>query len=190
MEEFNELEYLSECSGEEAAECEGWSIKDDHTASWAIAKIKDELEEEARLIDICEKQIQILDAKMDEIQKRTEKRTAFLKYKLIEYFNKVEKGKKSTKTQESYDLVTGKIIMKKAKQKMVPDKAKLLEVCKATGMTEFIKVKEEVDWAKYKNECEIVDGRAVNVQTGDILDYVAVEEVPASFEIKMEDYEI
>ena len=69
---------------------------------------------------------------------------------------------------------------------MSPDKDKLLAYVKANDMPEFVKVKEEVDWAGYKKECEIVDGKVVNTQTGDLLpeDVITVEEVPGQFDVK------
>ena len=78
---------------------------------------------------------------------------------------------------------TLKLVWKKPTQKMIPDKEKLLAYVKANNMPEFVKTKEEVDWAAYKKECEISDGRAVNVQTGELLpeDVITIEEEPGSF---------
>ena len=54
-------------------------------------------------------------------------------------------------------------------------------------MPEFVKIKEDIDWSAYKKECEIVDGKVVNTQTGDLLpdDVIAVEDVPGEFDVKL-----
>lgn len=68
---------------------------------------------------------------------------------------------------------------------MVPDKNTLLLMAKNVGYKNLIKTKEEFDWAEYKKQLSIVDG---NVIDGDGVmlpeDYVRVEEVPGSFDIK------
>ena len=83
-------------------------------------------------------------------------------------------------------MLDGDLVWKKPSQKMVPDKEKLLAYVKEHNMPEFVKVKEEVDWASYKKECEISDGKVVNFETGELLpeDLILVEDVPGDFTIK------
>ena len=125
-----------------------------------------------------------LDRKAEEIEKRLESDTRYFKSQLFAYFQTVEK--KETKTQQSYKLLSGSLVYKKPSQKMVPNKEKLLDYCKTNNMPEFVKVKEDFDWATYKKECEIVDGHVVNVQTGDLLpeDLITIEDDPGKFEVK------
>ena len=70
---------------------------------------------------------------------------------------------------------------------MVPDKDRLLAYVKENNMPEFVKIKEDIDWSAYKKECEIVDGKVVNTQTGDLLpdDVITVEDVPGEFDVKL-----
>jgi len=165
----------------EAEEC-GFHITDDGLADWAVRKIKEEEEDTNRLIELAKAEIESLSEKIKSYETRFEGRVGYLKGKLYEYF--VGCKTKETKTQQSYELLSGKLVFKKPSQKMVPDKEKLLELCKRTGMTEYVKVKEDVDWATFKKECEIADGVVVNFETGEAYDCITVEEVPGSFVIK------
>ena len=180
-ENCNEEEFFGEELEEDSAE---FVINTDYLANWALKKIKEEDAEAERLKAIAMEEMEDLQRQITLIEERKDRRTGFLKSKLYDYFNKVDH--KETKTTESYKLLDGSLVWKKPSLKMVPDKDKLLEYVKKHGMPEFVKVKEEVDWAKYKMECEIVDGKAVNVQTGDMLppDIILVDEVKGSFDIK------
>ena len=168
-------------SGEEKHE---FTIVDDRMAEWALKKVKGAQAEYERLMELADIEIEEIKKKKESLELQHKNLTGFLKGKLYDYFQKVDH--KATKTQESYKLLSGSLVWKKPTQKMVPDKDKLLEYVKKYNMTEFVKVKEEVDWATYKKECEIADGKVVNVETGDILpeDIIVVEDVPGSFDVK------
>lgn len=163
---------------------EGFKIDSDSLASWAVKIIKKEQEETERLMKIADDQIAELQERKQKIQEQYEHKTGYMKAMLYQYFMSVPH--KDTKTQETYKLFDGTLYYKKPSLKMVPDKEKLLAYCKANNMPEFVKVKEDVDWAAYKKECEIVDGQVVNVQTGDMLpeDMIQIEEDPGKFDVK------
>lgn len=169
---------------EEDEEEKEFTIVSDLMAEWALKQIKKAEEERDRLVALAKEEIDDLERQIEIHTLRCENSTNYLKGKLQEYFNTVEH--KETKTQESYKLLSGSLVMKKPTQKMVPDKDKLLAYVKENNMPEFVKVKEEVDWALYKKECEIVNGKVVTVETGDVLpeDIISVEEVAGEFNIK------
>ncbi len=183
MIDFEELEDLGYEDNTEEND-NGFSIVSDLQAEWALKKIKKAAEERDRLVELANKEIEELTKQIEAFEQRYKSDTGFLQSKLFEYFTKVEH--KETKTQETYKLLSGSLVLKKPAQKMSPDKDKLLAYVKANNMPEFVKVKEEVDWAGYKKECEIVDGKVVNTQTGDLLpeDVITVEEVPGQFDVK------
>jgi phage host-nuclease inhibitor protein Gam len=170
--------------GEDAEESTEFVIDNDRLANWACKKIKEEIAEHDRLVEIARAEIEEINKKVALLDQQLESRTGFLKSKLYDYFQKVDH--KETKTQENYKLLDGSLVWKKPSQKLVPDKDKLLAYVKEHNMPEFVKVKEEIDWVNYKKECEIADGKAVNVQTGELLpeDIITVEDVPGSFDIK------
>lgn len=161
-----------------------FTVASDMMAEWCIKKIKKAQEEHDRLVALAQEEIAEYNRQIAVLDQQLESATGFLKSKLYEYFNTVEH--KATKTQESYKLLSGSLVFKKPSQKMNPDKEKLLEYVKANNMPEFVKVKEDVDWLNYKKECEIINGKVVNVETGDVLpeDVISVEEVAGEFNIK------
>lgn len=171
--------------GESKTNDDSFVIVSDLQAEWILKKIKRASEEYDRLVNLATEEIESLTKQIDSLHEKYKNETGFFKMKLFEYFSKVQH--KETKTQESYKLLSGNLVWKKPTQKMVPDKEKLLAYVEENSMPEFVKVKKEIDWAAYKKECEILDGKVVNTQTGDLLpdDVIAVEDVPGEFDIKL-----
>ncbi len=164
---------------------ESFSITDDKLADWALRKIKDEEEERDRLIEIANDQIAELNFKISQINDRYNEKTKFLKSHLAGYFATVPH--KETKTQESYKLLSGSLIMKKASTKIVHDDDKLLEYLDANAGEEYIKTKRSVDWAEFKKNLTITNnGEVVDTELGIVIptDTCTIEEIPASFDIK------
>ena len=180
MSKIYELEEVLEQP--EEAERKGFSINDDATADWALKKIKEEREEYERLTLIACEQIAEINLKMKHLEEAAERKTAFLKGCLAEYFKTVPH--KTTKTQESYKLLSGSLVMKLGSQKMVKDDTALVEYFRQNGMSDYIKVKEEPKWAEYKKNLAIADGKVVDTTTGEVVDVVRVEDVPGTFDVK------
>ena len=160
----------------------GFSINDDATADWALKKIKEEQKEYERLTIIASEQIAEINLKLRHLEETAERRTAFLKGCLAQYFQTVPH--KTTKTQESYKLLSGSLVMKLGSQKMVKDDAELVEYFRQNDMAEYIKVKEEPKWAEFKKNLTIVDGKVIDTTTGEVVDVVRVEDVPGTFDVK------
>lgn len=171
-------EYFEEVNGNENE----FVIDSDILADWALRKIKEDAAESDRLVTLAEDEIKSLEKKIEEINKGFENRTAFLKGKLHEYFNKVEH--KETKTQETYKLLNGTLTLKKSARKIVrPDDAKLLDVLKGMNADEFIQVKEVPLWGEFKKKLTITEDGQVVDDTGTIVE-LDTEDVPAEFTIK------
>ena len=163
---------------------ETFAVKDDNTADWALRAIRDDEAERDRLIAIANHQIEELNAQIEEIREKYDRKTAFLKGCLAMYMNDVPH--KETKTQETYQLLTGKLVLKKASHKMVPNDDALVKYLETEKCSELIKVIRKPDWATVKKSLAIMDGDVVNIMTGEVIDpaIVAIEDVPASFDIK------
>lgn len=185
MSEIFELEEILE-DGENAFNVLGqkkhFSINDDNVADWALRKIAEENAELERLTSLAKQQIEDLQLKIKHLEEVAGKKTSFLKGCLAEYFQTVPH--KSTKTQESYKLISGSLVFKLPKQNMVKDDAQLLEHFRQNGLQEYIKTKEEPAWGEYKKNLSIVDGKVIDTTTGEIVDVVKVEEVPGIFDVK------
>lgn len=160
-------------------------IDDDKKADWAISQIVTAEAERDRLINLAQSKIDDLTAAIDGIKTRCENDTAYLKSLLYEYFRTVKP--KETKTQASYQLLSGKLVFKKPSLKIEHDEDKLIAYLKENDGAEFIKVKESVDWAGFKKNLTISDsGEIIDTGIGVIManDVCHAEEVPGKFEVK------
>lgn len=164
---------------------ENFKIDNDKTADWAITQIHEAENERDRLIKLAQDQINDLTAKIQELTDKCDNNTAYLKSCLIEYFQTIKP--KETKTQKSYKLLSGTLIFKKPSTKIVHDDEKLLEYLENNDGNDFIKIKKSVDWAEFKKQLTVSDdGEIIDTGLGVVLtnDVCAIEEVPASFNIK------
>lgn len=165
---------------------EGFKITDDKMADWALRTIRDEESERDRIIEIAKDQIAELESQIQSITNKCENKTAFLKNCLAMYMTMVPH--KETKTQETYQLLTGKLIFKKPSVKITHNDEKLLQYLKENDGADFIKVKESVDWSGFKANLTVSEnGEVIDTGLGTVIDseICGIEEVPASFDIKI-----
>lgn len=169
---------------------EAFVVRDDKSADWALARIAEAEAERDRLIDLANAKISDLNEDIESFKRRCNNETAYLKSLLYEYFLTVKS--KNTKTQSSYKLISGTLVFKKPSVKIVHNDEKLLEYLKANDGTEFIKVKESVDWAGFKSILTISDNEEIiDSELGVIIpkDVCDLEEVPGEFKIKFKEEE-
>lgn len=169
---------------EEAGQQERWRIADDGCADWALKKIKAEKDELDRLTELANAEIARLQDKLAKAQRRYEQNTAFLTSMLGEYFQTVPHKKTKTGT-ETYQLLNGKLQMKPAAVKLVPDDAKLLEWLKQSGRGEMITVKESPQWGELKKQISTVGTIVMIGDTGEVVEGVTVAETAPQFSVKV-----
>ena len=87
------------------------------------------------------------------------------KARLRNYFESVPH--KVSKTQESYELPSGKLIWKDRDPDFERQDDKVLEWLKNNGKSDLIKVKEELKWAGLKKELIFNNGEAFLKETGE-----------------------
>lgn len=134
----------------EFANTEAFVIDTDAKAAWALDKIREARAERDEWVSWYEK-------KIEEIKAQTDFDTMNLERMLAEYFQTVPH--KKTKTQESYTLKNGKLIMKVQNPEYKRNDKDVIEWLKANRGGEFIKIKEELDWAGLKAASAALDGR-------------------------------
>lgn len=163
---------------------ESFSIKDDKLAEWALKKIAEGNQEKERLISIARAEIEELEAKIEELNTQYDKKNEFLKYHLLNYFNTVPH--KSTKTQESYKLLSGSLVMKKPTTKIKrPDDDLLLNILSLVDHEgKYVEVIKKPKWAEFKKTLTISGDQVID-ENGEILCNIETEDVPASFDIKI-----
>ena len=160
----------------EEAGVERFVIDDDAKADWAVRKIK---EAEAEIISWRS----YYKDSLEKIEKRQTARINYLQYLLRGYFNTVPH--KDTKTQSSYELPSGKMLLKHPGPKFDTDDEALLGWLKENGLTDFIKteVKEKPLWGELKKTVTI-NGETVVTEDGEIVPGVTVIPQEPTFEIK------
>jgi len=88
---------------------------------------------------------------------------------------------KKAKASESLKLPDGTIRVKYAVQKMSPDEDKLKEELKGT---EYVVNEPTLKWSKLKDVLDIVDGKAVNRNTGEVIVGVNVINEPEKITVE------
>lgn len=151
----------------EAIREERFVIDTDQKARWAMDKIKEARSDRDHWVAWYQ-------AKIEEIKERTDEDTANLEAMLMAYFDTVPH--KKTKTQESYSLPGGKLILKTQNPEYKRDDKTVIEWLKANNGEQFVKVKEELDWAGLKaasgvSEGKLIAGETVN-EDGEIIPIV------------------
>ena len=156
-------------------EAEGYVIDTDAKAVWAIRKIREARADRDRWVKWYED-------KIAEITAQTDFDTMNLERMLAEYFASVPH--KKTKTQESYSLPGGKLVMKTQNPEYKRDDKTVIEWLKKTKQTQFIKTKEELAWADLKAATGAFEGRIVT-EDGEIIPGIEVIEREPKFVVEV-----
>lgn len=124
-------------------------IDSDAKADWALSIIKQEQDEQQRLLNSIDEQIELLKAKRERIAENDKCR--FLKGKLNAYFEAVQEGKKELKTCIKYKLANGELVFKKSQINYERDNDAILKWLNDHDKYDYIKVTHSVDWASLKD---------------------------------------
>lgn len=158
---------------EEEQEQSTFTITDDRSADWAIKKIKEAEREQNRLLALVDAERAELDVREKQITAQYDSRTAHLRELLGSYIRQVyENGDASeTKTQISYPLLSGKLVLKKQTTKLQQDDKALTAWCRE-HLPERVKATYKAEWAEIKKNVKVVDGVAIYEPTGEVMDGV------------------
>ena len=162
--------------------CEPFRIDNDEKAEWALAKIREEQAEAQRIMNVCRSMIMHYEQQLKKAEEDLEKKTAYLRSQLEQYFDSVEKRR--TKTQEVYKLPSGTLRRKYPSPQFNRDDEKLVKWLKDRQMNEYIKVKETADWASLKKTIQVVGNKAVD-EDGEIVEGITVVDRPPVFEVEV-----
>ena len=154
---------------------EAFVIDSDAKAAWALQKIA-----EARADR--DSWVKWYEDKIAEIKAQTDFDTMNLERMLSEYFQTVPH--KKTKTQESYSLKNGKLILKTQNPEYTRDDKKIISWLNENAGGKFVKVKEELDWAGLKAKTAALDGKLWS-EDGEEIPGVEVIEREAKFVVEV-----
>lgn len=161
---------------------ERFVIDSDRKAEWAVNRIKEIAADKQKWLDFYAKKIEAVTDECD-------CKTANLTEQLRQYFMTLDTAKE-TKTQFSYELPSGKLVLKKAKTEFkVTDEDKFTAAV-TERLPEMMKTKtiSKPDWAAIKkNVFRRPNGEAGYIDDDGVittLDGVELVETPERFEVK------
>lgn len=162
---------------------ERFVIDSDKKADWAIEKIKDERAEFDRLKKIALDRIAELNQRINDLQERTDRRTGNLKALLMDYMQTV-KPTKQTKTQTQYELLSGKLVMKKQAPEYVQDEPAMVAWAKGFA-PEYVQVKESIAWGELKKVTETQGEQVILKETGEVVPGIVAKAREDVFEVQV-----
>lgn len=176
---------MSELLKEETQPREKFTVDNDMKAEWCLSKIRMVRAEQKREKDELARQMQFYQDQMDMIDKQADEDVTFFESMLIPYFaERMESGfTKATKTQTTYKLPTGKMVLKHQEPTYERNNAELLPWLKA-NRPDLVKVEESPNWADLKKTVKVV-GESIVTKDGEIIPGVKVTEREDKFEVEV-----
>ena len=93
---------------------------------------------------------------------------------------------KHTKTQTSYELPSGKLVLKDQGPKYEQKDEELVPWLKQNGLADLVKVKESANWAELKKQLkETPDGKGMMTEDGEIVPGITVEQRTPKFSVTL-----
>lgn len=174
------LEYLDVCDTEQ--EEQQFTIDTAPKANWAIKKIKEARQRRDIFNLSAQEEINYLRDQINDNNKKYESETFYLREALIGYMNNLPT--KKSKTQESIEFPSGKLIRKFAKQVLKQEDEKLMEYLEKEKEYDYIRIKKETMWGEFKKLLTIQDGKVVRKDTGEILDCIGIDKKEETLDIE------
>lgn len=159
-------------------------IDSDDKAEWALGKIRDAQAERDRLLELVKAQEQKLDEQKRQILTRYSNDTEHLSYLLWQYMQTVKT--RSTKTQDSYRLLSGTLVQKRGYvAPVVKSDDELCVWLLLNGHEDLVKTSPK--WGELKKQLAVDPdtGTVTLAETGEFVDGVEAIYNPSKFEIKI-----
>lgn len=157
---------------------ETFVIDNDVKAEWALRRIRERAAERDRILETSWEIIESYKAVIKTESDHAAEEIAGLEGLLLQYFAQVEHA--ATKTQETYRLPTGKLKMKLAFDRLIPDDDTLI-----AAFPDFTERKPTLKWGELKKRLTIAEGKVIDTETGEIVNGVSVEAVPPKFIVEV-----
>lgn len=154
---------------------ERFRVEDDQTAEWCIKQIQQANAEK-------EKWKAFYDERYKRVCESCDLTIANMESLLQSYFESVPH--KVTKTQESYVLPSGKLVVKRQEVEYERDDNAVIEWLKQNNRPEFIKTKETLDWSSMKRNITVM-GETVADENGEIIPGIKATERPDLFKVEI-----
>ena len=139
------------------------------SADWVMRKIKENKDRSGEIIDYAKEEIQRLQQFIKKEEARRDNNVAYLEHLLENYLLQRREEDPNFKLK----TVTGTASTRKSTSWNY-DEDKLIDFLKKNDMTEFIRVKEEVNKTDFKKAVDVIDSVVVIPETGEVIDGVEV----------------
>lgn len=170
----NELQELQE-------EHKGFKVTDLESANWCFRKKAAIEQQKAEYKALAEKEIERINAWLSKELNSLDMQESFFDGLLYEYAAEQRRNNPKWKASTPY----GKITFRKQQPKWNYEDETILKALKRSNMLEFIKTTEEVKKAELKKVCGVINGKAVRVDTGEIIEGITVEEQGEAIKIEV-----
>lgn len=159
-------------------------IDDESKADWALRKIKEHQQKIDEAKKLAEKEKEKIDEWFNDIKIKKERQINNLESLLAEYAMQKRKEDKNFKTMK---LPNGRFGFRKQPLKWKYDNEKVVETLEKLGMTDLVRIKKEPKKSDIKKVFEVVNGKAVNPETGEVVEGIEVINQGESFGWRVND---
>lgn len=162
-------EYYKEENDNDEVEKKQFEIEDLSGVDWALRKIQKNTEALKEIKDYTDNEKMKYDLLYKRQQEMTENNNQYLQYLIKNYLDK----KREEDPKYKITTAIGTVSTRKSTSWKYDDE-KLLEFFKKNDMTEFIRIKEEVNKVDFKKAVVVTDSVVVVPETGEVVDGVEV----------------
>jgi|SRR5690625_1217331 len=155
-------------------------VDDENKANWALRKIKQMNDQIADNNALAQAEIDKIERWQNEVNEQAQSSIDYFQSLLAEYA--IKKREEDPKFK-SLKLPNGRIGFRKSQDKWVYDNDKLIESLEKAELKDFIRVKKEPSKKDIKKAFEVVDGKVVNPDTGEVIEGITVENQADKFNV-------
>ena len=141
-----------------------------------------QFEQRKRIMDDRDELIAYYEDQIAKVKADADYKIGFIDRALFAFFQTVEH--KKTKTQESWSIPAGKLMLKKQAPEFKRDEKTVIDWLKQNGGTDYVKTVESLDWANLKKDTTVVGNAIVN-NDGEIIPGVEVIEREDKFVVEV-----
>lgn len=160
---------------------ERYHITSDGEADRQIEKIQDARAERNRFVAACLERIAEFEARIKAAEEECKKECDYRLGLLQEYFNTVPH--KTTKTQETYSLPSGKLVFKRPAIAPKIDEQTLLDWVKGNA-PDYVQTTQKTKWGELKKSLALKGDKYVFVETGEVVPGLTPEQTEGGFDVK------
>jgi len=171
--------YLDE---QEQVEKEAFTIQDDQAANWALRKIGQMQKQIEDNNALAVAEIDKIEAWNKQENKKSQDSIDYFQGLLSYYALKKKKVDPEFKTLK---LPNGNLSFRSQQPKWNLDEEKVIKALKESDAKDLIKVTEKPMLAEIKKAFEVNKGKAVNPETGEVIEGITIEEQPEKFGVKV-----